>query len=99
MVDHYSNGWPNFTVVLATLATVSAAVLLHYEGLSRLSRGLGRSEAPRRRRVLYAIMGVLSLHVTGIWLFGLVLWGLLSWPARCMARRTPRCSTRCTSPR
>jgi hypothetical protein len=81
MLDHYSNGWANATVVLATLATVSAAVMLHYEGLSWLSRGLARLEAPRRRRVLYAIMGVLSLHVTGIWLFGLVLWGLLSWPA------------------
>ena len=92
MVDHYSTAWANFTVVLATLATVSAAVLLHYEGLSRLSRGLGRSEAPRRRRVLYAIMGVLSLHVTGIWLFGLVLWGLLSWPACGALHGTPHAS-------
>jgi Ion channel len=81
MVEHYSNAWANLTVVLATLATVSVAVLLHYEGLSRLSRVLGRSESPRRRRVLYAIMGVLALHVTEIWLFGLVMWSLLLWPA------------------
>lgn len=81
MVEHYSNGWANFTVVLATLATVCAAVLLHYEGLNRLSRGLGRSDSPRRRRVLYAILGVLALHVTEIWLFGLVMWSLLLWPA------------------
>ena len=80
MVEPYSNPYANLTVVLATLLTVALCVLLHYEGLSRLSRSVSRSDSPRRRRVLYAIMGVLGLHVTEIWLFGGVLWLLLLWP-------------------
>lgn len=67
----------NLAVVLATVVSVGAAVLLHYEGLALLLRVLARShESQRRRKVLYAICGVLVLHTAEIWLFGLAFWML-----------------------
>lgn len=68
-------------VVLVTLATVAAAVLVHYEGLAWISRRIAGREGRHRRRVLYAICGVLTLHVAEIWLFGLAFAALLAWPA------------------
>jgi hypothetical protein len=38
--------------------------------LNFLSRWLVRLEGQRRRRVLFAIFGVLAAHVTEIWIFG-----------------------------
>lgn len=74
----YAQWDANVVVVAATLAAVAAAVLLHYEGLSLLSRWLGsRHESQRRRKVLYGIFGVMALHVAEIWIFGLTLWGVL----------------------
>jgi hypothetical protein len=77
----YSHWGANLLVVLATIAAVAACVLVHYEGLVRLSAGLGkRQEAQRRRRVLHGIFGVLGLHVIEIWIFGVATWLLLQWP-------------------
>ena len=45
-------------------------VLLHYEVLNVLSRRLATLEGRRRRRVLFGIFGVLSVHVAEIWIFG-----------------------------
>jgi hypothetical protein len=73
----YSDWGANAVVVGATLASVAACVLLHYEGLSLLSRGLmARHAAHPRRKVLYGVFGVLGLHAAEIWLFGLAIWGL-----------------------
>jgi hypothetical protein len=67
----------NFTVVGATALIVGLCVLLHYEGLSLLSRGLARLHGKARRHVLRGIFGVLLLHVLEIWVFGLALYALL----------------------
>ncbi len=68
-------------VVIATGATVCLCVLLHYECLNWLSRNLVRLERHRRRRVLFGIFGLLSVHVAEIWLFGSVYALLSIWPA------------------
>ena len=71
----------NLIVIAATLAAVTAAVLLHYDGLGLLSRWLAsRHESQRRRKVLYGIFGVLALHVAEIWVFGLTLWAVTHYP-------------------
>jgi hypothetical protein len=78
MYDHWlANGW----VVLATILSVGACVLIHYEGLTFLSRALGRRQVhERRRKVLFGILGVLALHIIEIWLFGLTFFVLLMLP-------------------
>lgn len=74
----YQHWDANVLVVAVTALSVGIAVLVHYEGLSLLSRGLSRRhESHRRRKVLYGIFGVLALHVTEIWIFGTAIWGLL----------------------
>jgi len=75
----YGNWLVNFAVAGATLATLVLCVLLHYEGLVFVFRGLGRF-GHGRIKVLYAITSVLFLHIAQIWLFGVVLWALLRWP-------------------
>ena len=73
----YSHWDANLVVAAATLLAVGACVLVHYEGLSLLSRRLmARHEGNPRRKVLYGILGVLALHVAEIWLFGTTFWGL-----------------------
>ena len=68
-------------VVLATLAAVGSAVILHYEGLSRLSVRLAvKNKVPRRRKVLFAIWVILFLHIVEIWIFGTICWLLMNWP-------------------
>ena len=75
--DEYGHWDINLAVVGATMLAVAACVLLHYEGLNLLSRGLAHMGGKRRRRVLAGIFGVLVVHVLEIWLFGMVLYGLL----------------------
>lgn len=91
----------NLAVVLLTAAAVAAAVGLHYEGLNWLARRLARgSPERRRRRVLHAVIGVLVLHVTEIWIFAFAYWA--AWPcpapAPWPARRRPACWTPSTCP-
>lgn len=78
----YSDWTANLLVIAATLGAVFAVVCIHYEGLVLLSRWIVRGvERPARRRVLHAMFAVLALHVVEIWVFGLVLWALVQWPA------------------
>jgi len=65
-------------VILATVVAVASVVLLHYEGLYRMSLRYraGKSKAGRRQ-VLSVIFGILLLHTAQIWMFGLAWWGLL----------------------
>jgi hypothetical protein len=78
----YADWTANTLVVAATLVAVLAAVSVHYEGLVLLSRWNARAgKRPVRRRVLYGMFGVLGLHVLEIWIFGIVLWALVQWPA------------------
>jgi Ion channel len=77
----YQHWDANALVVAITATAVGFAVLVHYEGLSLLSRWLARRhESHRRRKVLYGIFGVLALHVAEIWIFGVAIWGLLMFP-------------------
>ena len=77
----YQHWDANAIVVIATALAVGAVVLVHYEGLSLLSRWLAqRRESHRRRTVLYGIFGVLGLHVVELWIFGATAWRLLQVP-------------------
>lgn len=67
----YGSWSVDFTVVVVTAAVVGVCVLLHYEVLNLLSRRLAALEGRRRRRVLFGIFGVLSVHVAEIWIFGI----------------------------
>lgn len=58
-------------VVVATALIVGICVLLHYEGLNFLLRKLNRMQGRLRRRVLFGIFGVLSVHIAEIWIFGI----------------------------
>ena len=80
-MNSYQHWDANLIVVLATLVAVGLAVLVHYEGLSLVSRWLGRHHGPHsRRKVLYAIYAMLALHITEIWIFGLAVWMRLFYP-------------------
>ena len=77
----YQHWDANLLVVIATMAAVAACVLVHYEGLIRLSGWMTRHhEAHHRRKVLYGIFGVLGWHVVEIWIFGITTWALLHYP-------------------
>ena len=79
-LPHYSHWGTNLLVVMATIATVLLCVALHYEALNLLSRRLARAHGPHRRRVVFAIFGLLSVHVVEIWIFGLACALLLLTP-------------------
>ena len=68
---NYGSWSIDLVVVLVTAAVVCVCVLLHYEVLNVLSRRLAGLEGRRRRRVLFGIFGVLSVHVAEIWIFGI----------------------------
>ena len=72
--DNVAAGYGSWSIDLAVVAVtavvVCVCVLLHYEVLNVLSRRLARLEGRRRRRVLFGIFGVLSVHVAEIWIFG-----------------------------
>lgn len=70
-VAEYGHWGVNCVIVLVTALAVFLCVLLHYEVLNFLSRWLVRLERQRRRRVLFAIFGVLPAHVAEIWIFGM----------------------------
>ena len=77
----YSHWDANLWVALVTLLSVGAVVLVHYEGLSLLSRRLMvRHAGNPRRKVLFGVLGVLVLHMVEIWLFGTALWWLVKLP-------------------
>lgn len=76
------DGWlGGVTVVAATVLSVVAAVLVHYEGLAITQRRIAKEHVRRRRKVLHAISLLVLLHVVEIWIFGIVMWALLLWPA------------------
>jgi hypothetical protein len=70
-VVEYGNWSVNCVIVVVTAIAVFLCVLLHYEVLNFLSHWLIRLEGQRRRRVLFAIFGVLPAHVAQIWIFGI----------------------------
>jgi len=77
----YNDWLANGSVIVATVAAICLSVLLHYEGLIFTSRRIARLGGLRRTKILYGIVSVLVLHVCEIWIFGLILWLLVQWPA------------------
>ena len=77
----YSNWGANTAVVVVTAIAVCICVLLHYGILNILSRRLARLQGQHRRRVLFGIFGVLSVHIAEIWIFGLTFTLLSAWQA------------------
>ncbi len=68
----------NAVVVTTTLLTVALAVMLHYEGLSTLSkRHGGPSQHLGHRAMVVVVFWLFALHVAEIWLFGLAYWALI----------------------
>lgn len=62
----------NLLVVLITLSVVVACVLMHYEGLTWLQKRLGHVHlGPKRLRVLFGIIGVMTMHAIEIMCFAL----------------------------
>ncbi len=81
MLTDYSHWDANLIVVFATVLSVCVVVLIHYEGLGVLSALLyKRKEHQQRRKVLYGIFAVLTLHIIEIWVFGATVWLLLKYP-------------------
>lgn len=76
----YADWTANLVVAAATVMAVAACVLLHYEGLIFTSRRIARHRGHGRVKVLYAIGSLIALHVVEIWIFAVVLWGLLQVP-------------------
>jgi hypothetical protein len=76
----YSHWIANLLVVSITIVTVAVVVLVHYEGLRGLSLLLTRPSPFRRRKVLFGVYGVITLHVAEIWIFGSALFALLKLP-------------------
>ncbi|MDP3310494.1 MAG: potassium channel family protein [Polaromonas sp.] len=56
-------------VILANIAVVLAAVVIHYEFLFRLSLLLRDVKIPHRPRVLLGVGGALIAHAVEVWLF------------------------------
>lgn len=56
--------------VLATATAVIACVVLHYEGLRIISKGLPLPSENHRARIVLLILGLLGLHILEIWVFG-----------------------------
>ncbi|GAA4869783.1 potassium channel family protein [Luteimonas vadosa] len=69
----------NAIVVATTVAVVALAVMLHYEGLSALSKRRPSNDAQLGHRgVVVVVLWLFALHVAEIWLFGLAYWMLVA---------------------
>ncbi|MDI1338928.1 potassium channel family protein [Polaromonas sp.] len=58
-----------FTVILANIAVVSLAVIIHYECLLRLTLLLARVKIRHRLRILLGVGGALLGHAMEVWVF------------------------------
>lgn len=67
-------------VVIATAIALLASFVLHFEGLSWISRALAGRSGARRRRVLYGVLWALGLHLVEISIFGFALFWLMGQP-------------------
>jgi hypothetical protein len=56
-------------VVLANIAVVSIAVIIHYECLLRLTLLLARVKIRHRLRILLGVGGALLAHAVEVWVF------------------------------
>lgn len=66
----YEHWGANILVASCTVGAVVAAVSVHYEGLLWSSRWIAKPRHAQRQTVLYAILALIALHITEIWIFG-----------------------------
>jgi len=60
---------PHIITALATLVIVIVSVVVHYEGLSGLTKWVSLDLLPPRTRIATLIFGQVTLHVIEIWIF------------------------------
>ena len=80
---------PSFTAALASsehwlmagicLVLVASVIVLHYEALERLNRGLPRLRPPHRERLLVLMFALLAVHTLEIWIYGIGLYLAHQW--------------------
>lgn len=70
----------HWLMVLICVLLAGAVVVLHYEALERFNNGLPRLSLPPRARVLVLIVGLMVVHTTEIWIFGVGLFEVAQWP-------------------
>lgn len=71
--------WNYSITVAATAAAVIACVIIHYEGLRLLNKSLPWPHQKHRARVVLLILGLLTVHIIEIWVFGTGYFFLLSY--------------------
>lgn len=59
-----------WVTAIATATACVICVVLHYEALRLMSRNLPLSQDKRRSRIVLMILGLLTLHIVEIWVFG-----------------------------
>jgi hypothetical protein len=58
-------------VVIVNILVITAAVLIHYESLYRITRLLPRMKIRHRLRILAIVLIALTAHSAEVWLFGI----------------------------
>ena len=70
---------PRAAMAVVTALVTALGVLLHYEGLTLLSRGLRRLPGRPRPRILVLILALLVMHSIEIWLYGAAYYASVHW--------------------
>lgn len=70
---------PRALMAAITVLVTALGVLLHYQGLTLLSRALRRLPGRPRPRILVLILALLVMHSIGIWLYGLAYYASVHW--------------------
>jgi hypothetical protein len=55
--------------LVISIFLVSVVVSMHYEGLSLISRLVGRIRVRPRARIVVGVIGALAVHIAEIWVF------------------------------
>lgn len=68
-------------VAASGLAVVAGSAALHFEGLLRLDRWCFAGESGvRSMAAMFAVLGVMLLHLVQIVAFGVLFWWVTQWP-------------------
>lgn len=70
----------HWLMVAICVPLVATVVVLHYEVLERLNRGLPRLPLPHRARLLVLMFALLAVHTLEIWIYGVGLYLASQWP-------------------
>jgi hypothetical protein len=70
----------HWLMLFVCVVMAGAVVVMHYEALEQFNRWLPQLQMQKRQRVLVLMVGLMVVHITEIWVFGLVLFGIVQWP-------------------